>query len=61
MQSANKALWRDAKISRCKKMPWKIKCQRVFVRVYSVFCSGCENWSWSQARMDRIRGWETKT
>ena len=30
------------------------------VHVCSVFCLGSENWSWSQAILDRIEGWETK-
>ena len=42
MQSANKAWWRDAKKYRCKSVPWKVKCQRVFGRVRSVICVGCE-------------------
>ena len=59
MQSANKGWWRDAKIHRCQRVPWKIKCQSVTDRVCSVFCSGCENWSCSWATMYRIKGWET--
>ena len=27
---------------------------------YSVFCFGSENWSWSGAILDKIKGWETK-
>ena len=32
--------------------------KRFFDRVYSVICSGCENWSWSQAVIDRVKGLE---
>ena len=43
MRCANKAWWRDASFFfRCNDVPWKIKCQRVFDRVFSVFCFGCE-------------------
>ena len=42
MRSANKAWWRDANFYRCNNVPWKIMGQRVFDRVYSVFCFGCE-------------------
>ena len=29
-------------------------------QVYSVFCCGSENWSWSQAILDRVEGWDTE-
>ena len=61
MQSANKAWWRDAKIYHCKRsVPWETRCQREFDRVFSVFCSGCDNWSCGRATMDRIKGREMK-
>ena len=29
-------------------------------QVYSVFCFGSYDWSWSRAILDRRKGWETK-
>ena len=53
MESANKAWWRDAKIYKNKDVPWRTKSG-----AYSSFEG--ENWSWSSAVLDRVRGWETK-
>ena len=60
MQNANKAWWRDVKIYRSKDVPWRVKCRRMMEHVYSVFCFGSENWSWSRATLDRIDGWGDK-
>ena len=60
MQSVNKAWWKDVKIYRSKDVPWRVKCRRIVDHVYSVFCFGSENWSWSLTTLDRIKGWETK-
>ena len=57
MQSANKDWWRDAKIYRSNDVSWRVKCSRMVEHLYSVFCFGGENWSWT---LDRIKAWETK-
>ena len=36
-----------------------VTCRRMVGQVYSVFCFASENYCWSQAVMDRIKGWET--
>ena len=41
-------------------VPWRVKCRRIVAYVYSVFCFGSVNWSWSRASPNRIEGWETK-
>ena len=55
MQSANKACWKDVKIYRSKDVPWRVKCRRMVEIVYSVFCFGIDNRSWSQKTLDRIK------
>ena len=60
MQSANKAWWREVKIYQRKVVPWRIEMQKMVDQVYSVFCFGSENISWSTAILDRMNGWETK-
>ena len=48
-------------ISRCKNVSGKPSAKEVFFdRVYSVICSGCENWSWSRAVIDRVKGLENE-
>ena len=54
---------RQGKTHECpgsKDVPWRAKCRRMVEHVYSVFCFGSENWSWSQKTVDRSTGWETK-
>ena len=60
MQNANKAWWRDAKIYRGKDVPWRVKFRRMVELVHSEFCCGTETCFWSQATLDRIKGWRTK-
>ena len=59
MQSANKVWRRDAKIDRSRDVPWRVKCRRMMDHVCCVVCFGSKFWSWSQATLDRIKGWET--
>ena len=47
MQNANKAWWRDVKIYRSK--DGAVERQEMVEHVYSIFCFGSENWSWSRA------------
>ena len=56
IQNADKAWWRDVKIYGSKDVPWRVTCRRVVDQVHSVFCFESENWCWSQAVTERIRG-----
>ena len=38
----------------------RVKCRKMEEHAYSVFCYGSENWSWSQATLNRIKRLETK-
>ena len=60
IHSANKAWWRDAMIYRSKDVPSRVKCRNMVDQVHSVFCSGSENWPWSDAILDRSKGLEAK-
>ena len=60
-QSANRALWRDAKKHRCEDIPLNTECRRLIDRVYAVFCSGCENWSWSRTGSEDAKNPEAIT
>ena len=60
MHNSKTTWWRDVKIYRRQDVPWRMRCRRIVVHVCSVFCLGSENWTWSQAILDRIEGWETK-
>ena len=58
---ANAAWWsRDTRIYKSKDVPWRMKCKRMVKQIYSVFCFGCQHWSWSRARIDKAAGGETK-
>ena len=56
MQNADKSWWSDVKIYRSKDVPRRVKCKGVVEHVFIVFCFGSENWSWSQAILDRKNG-----
>ena len=57
MQNADKAWWSDVKIYRSKDVPMRVKCKGIMKEhVIIVFCFGSENWSLSQAILDRITG-----
>ena len=53
---------RQGKTHEClgsKDLPWRAKCRRMVEHVYSVFCFGSENWSWSQKQRMGNKGEES--
>ena len=59
LAEGTKALLKEARISRSNLVSVKQKCSRMVSHIYSIVSLGCDNWSWPQHTMNRLKRWET--